>query len=294
MSYLVNEIMADYTDRSTGNRQIRAYIVADTAADLPANTTALTWLLGSYAKTVDTGDEYYIDSSGSWILQPSSVFTSNYYTKAETDGRLSAHVCQCDTAGNVADKVATTSDDFILREGAIVCVKYTYTNSTTDSASTPITLNVNNTGAYRIYYDTGAYNGSYSPLVFGQAGLYIYYVFHNNRWVWINCGKETTYIGMTQAQATAGTSTSSMLISPKVLNDAILNITDHKAAVSFTPTPIVSLLNCTFTIPDSSRTLRFTVGKLNATQNYLQIYVNGVDKGYIIFDVSRNIDDWGE
>lgn len=88
MSYLVNEIMADYTDRSTGNRQIRAYIVADTAADLPANTTALTWLLGSYAKTVDTGDEYYINSSGSWILQPSSSAFSNVYTKAETDALL--------------------------------------------------------------------------------------------------------------------------------------------------------------------------------------------------------------
>ena len=90
MSYLVNEIMADYTDRSTGNRQIRAYIVADTAADLPANTTALTWLLGSYAKTVDTGDEYWIDSSGSWILQPSSNVFSNVYTKSETDALFAA------------------------------------------------------------------------------------------------------------------------------------------------------------------------------------------------------------
>lgn len=69
----------------------------------------------------------------------------------------------------------------------------------------------------------------------------------------------------------------------------------HKSALSFTPGGVIShLLNCTFTIPDSSRTLRFTVGKLNSTQNYLQIYVNGVDKGYIIFDVSRNMDEWGE
>ena len=31
------------------------------------------------------------------------------------------------------------------------------------------------------------------------------------------------------------------------------------------------------------------IGKLNETQNYLQFQVDGIDKGYIIFDVSRNI-----
>lgn len=101
MSYLVNDVMAEYTDRSTGNRQIRAYIIADTAADLPVNTTALTWLLGSYAKTVDTGDEYYINSSGSWILQPSSSAFSNVYTKAETDALL-APIDTAVTAHNAA------------------------------------------------------------------------------------------------------------------------------------------------------------------------------------------------
>ena len=30
-------------------------------------------------------------------------------------------------------------------------------------------------------------------------------------------------------------------------------------------------------------------GKLNTTQNYLQVAIDGVDKGYIIFDVSRNV-----
>ena len=69
----------------------------------------------------------------------------------------------------------------------------------------------------------------------------------------------------------------------------------HKSALAFSPAgTLSSLINCTCTIPDSTRTLRFTIGKLNATTNYLQIYVNGVDKGYITFDVSRNIDNWGE
>ena len=88
MSYLVNDVMAEYTDRSTGNKQVRAFIVADTAADLPANSTVLTWLLGSYALTVDTGYTYYIDSSGSWILQPNQNAFSNVYTKTEIDDLL--------------------------------------------------------------------------------------------------------------------------------------------------------------------------------------------------------------
>lgn len=85
MSYLVLDVMAEYTDRATGNRQIRAQLIADTAADLPANSTALTWLLGSYAKAVDTGKEYYIDSGGTWILQPSNNAFDNVYTKTEMD-----------------------------------------------------------------------------------------------------------------------------------------------------------------------------------------------------------------
>lgn len=220
MSYLVTDVMADYTDRSTGNRQIRASIVADTAADLPANTTALTWLLGSYAKTVDTGDEYWIDSSGSWILQPSAQYP-NAYTKAQTDGLLSAHVCTCDTAAGTSDKVATTSDDFILREGAIVAVKFTNTNTQTDTSGHPITLNVNNTGAFRIYYANGGYQSAATTIAFGFAGRYIYYVYHDSRWVWLNINYG--YNGMTSAQLNAGTNTENRVISAKTLHDFVFS-----------------------------------------------------------------------
>lgn len=33
----------------------------------------------------------------------------------------------------------------------------------------------------------------------------------------------------------------------------------------------------------------FFVGKLDATHNYVQFFVNDVDKGYITFTVSRNV-----
>lgn len=91
MSYLIIDISAEYTDRATGNRQIRAELIADSVSDLPANTTALTYLLGTHARTVDTGDIYYIDSTGTWIQQPppNQLDLTGYYTSAETDSLLS-------------------------------------------------------------------------------------------------------------------------------------------------------------------------------------------------------------
>ena len=39
------------------------------------------------------------------------------------------------------------------------------------------------------------------------------------------------------------------------------------------------------------KTVTLFVSNLNDTQNYVQFFVDGVDKGYIIFDVSRNTND---
>lgn len=39
----------------------------------------------------------------------------------------------------------------------------------------------------------------------------------------------------------------------------------------------------------AGKDVRLFVGELNGSQNYLQFLIDGVDKGYIVFDVSRNI-----
>ena len=39
----------------------------------------------------------------------------------------------------------------------------------------------------------------------------------------------------------------------------------------------------------AGKSVSLYVNKLNDTQNYVQFFVDGVDKGYITFDVSRNI-----
>lgn len=100
MSFRVIDILAEYTDRSTGTRAIMAEIEADTAADLPAPSADLVYILGSYAHTVDTGGLYKVNSSGAWILQPSGNVWQNVYTKSEIDSFLSA-IDQTDSAQNL-------------------------------------------------------------------------------------------------------------------------------------------------------------------------------------------------
>ncbi len=43
-----------------------------------------------------------------------------------------------------------------------------------------------------------------------------------------------------------------------------------------------------FTMKDGN-SFQFFIGALDATHNYVQFLVNGVDKGYITFTVSRNV-----
>lgn len=88
MSYRIVDLMGEWTSRQTGARTIMAEISADTANDLPTNTADLQYVLGSWARTVDTGDIYRINSSGVWVLQPSTNAWSNVYTKAELEKYL--------------------------------------------------------------------------------------------------------------------------------------------------------------------------------------------------------------
>lgn len=83
MSYLLREVLSESVDRSTGNITRLARIDADTFGDLPVNTTALTYIIGSEGHAIDTGKNYMMNSSGIWIEQPSANAWENVYTKAE-------------------------------------------------------------------------------------------------------------------------------------------------------------------------------------------------------------------
>lgn len=75
-----------------------------------------------------------------------------------------------------------------------------------------------------------------------------------------------------------------------------VTLTNNKMDANFTPETsspsVTNSLRIRFAAPRSNNEMTMLVGKLNSTTNYVQFYINGVDKGYITFDVSRNIDTW--
>ena len=136
----------------------------------------------------------------------------------------------CSTAAATAAKVVTVSTDqnFALKAGAIVAVKFTNTNT----ASTP-TINVNNTGAKNIWYNNASYTGT-SGNVGGSANRYIYYMYDGTYWVWLNSGTEadTTYSAMSVSEGTTGTATSSRVMRADYLKQIIEHYTDPKVDIA--------------------------------------------------------------
>lgn len=107
----------------------------------------------------------------------------------------------CDTAGNVAEKVVTLegNDNWVLKKGAIIMVKFANTNSATN-----VTLNVNGTGAKQIWYAGSVYTGN-SGYVNGEAGRHHVYLYDGTYWVWVSHGYDvnTTYTNQSLGQGYA-------------------------------------------------------------------------------------------
>ncbi len=111
----------------------------------------------------------YLRSDATWSTVPDSN-TSAYGT--------------CSTAAATAEKAVSISnnDDWELKVGSEIIVKFGITNT-----ASKVTLNVNNSGAKSIWYDTAAYTGN-EALICGQENLHIRYVYNGTYWVWMGCG----------------------------------------------------------------------------------------------------------
>ena len=128
------------------------------------------------------------------------------------------YIGTCDTAGNQAAKAVTVSSDqnFKLHKGATICVKFSNTNTATN-----VTISVNNGTAYPIWYKSGVQTSATSGIT-GAANQNIFYVFDGNYWVWQGMGAYMSYSAMSQAEAEAGTSTGTRVVSPAVLKSGII------------------------------------------------------------------------
>ena len=148
MSFRVLDVSQEFTDRATGNREIVAEIIADTESDLPANTTALSYILGSYATTVDTGAQYKIDSTGTWHKQPANEW-ENVYTKTEIDTMLAnLPILSRSDLYRGYQIVANTDIDTLTNYGTYYCADGT-------TAATLSNCPISTTGFIMIIYSTG-------------------------------------------------------------------------------------------------------------------------------------------
>ena len=97
----------------------------------------------------------------------------------------------CDTAAATAAKVVTVSgnSNWTLGVGSVVMVLFSASNSASN-----VTLNVNGTGAYPIWYNNAEYTSTGTAYT-GYANRVINYMFNGTHWVWIGASYDsnTTY-----------------------------------------------------------------------------------------------------
>ena len=118
----------------------------------------------------------------------------------------------CITAGGTAAKTATTTPLFPLDSsgkplpGTTIAIKFSNTNSYKTSGTT-MTLNVNSTGAYPIYYNNAEVvsTTSANTIACGYKNRYTYYIFNGTQWVWLSYGidSNSTYSNASLGQGYA-------------------------------------------------------------------------------------------
>lgn len=132
----------------------------------------------------------------------------------------------CSTAAATAAKAVTVSSDqdFELKVGATVLVKFTNTNSAANA-----TLNVNSTGAKPIYYNNAAYTAAGD--IAGFASGYISYTYDGTYWVYAGASRDldTTYAAITSTEITTGTDTDLKTVRADYLKTGVNDLIDAKA-----------------------------------------------------------------
>lgn len=86
---------------------------------------------------------------------------------------------ECSTNGNTPQKEINNVEDFELKKGVIIGIKFTNTNT-----ADYVTLNVNGTGDKSIGYNGGIY-ASNSPNICGKQNILNYYLYDGTCWVYL-------------------------------------------------------------------------------------------------------------
>ena len=133
-----------------------------------------------------------IAASGSQYQVP--MLDANGKFVMGTVGQNGNFVGYSESLGNVKNKVVTVSaaQNFQLKVGCMLMVQFEYTNTASGTVEDPVTINVNNTGDYPIYYNDGIKN---TADAIGTAGRWYTYAFGGDYWIYVSHGidNNTTY-----------------------------------------------------------------------------------------------------
>ena len=149
---------------------------------------------------------------------------ATFAKKSELEAHPTARIYMgsCSTAAATNPKVCAVEDFPLDTEGkplvgTLISVKFSATNT---SKSTTPELNVNDTGAIRIWYNNAVLATAKSAYA-GYANRYINYMYDGTYWVFLghSTDNNTTYSALTQAKIDAGTETTGRLISADLLRD---------------------------------------------------------------------------
>ena len=103
------------------------------------------------------------------------------------DGAAGAFFGTCNTQAAEQNKLVTVAneDNFELRKGVIIGVRFTYSNTYEASNANPISLNVNSSGLYNVNFGGSATPTGTNVVAFGEAGFTNYYQYDGTYWVYI-------------------------------------------------------------------------------------------------------------
>lgn len=173
----------------------------DKEAGKGLSTNDFTTALLNKLNGIEAGAEANVQSDWNETDTASDAFIKNKPT-IPTD-TWKAFYGTCSTAAATAEKAITISADqnFALRVGAIIGVKFTVSNTASN-----VKLNVNSTGAKSIWYNTSAYTGTSSD-VCGLANRYNYYMYDGTYWCWLGLGRNPNYDTIPTAYCTTAAGT---------------------------------------------------------------------------------------
>lgn len=204
------------------------------------DTSSKIFLIGATSQAANpqtySHDTAYVGTDGCLYSGGSKVLTAH-----DGNNRKSFYGT-CETAAGTAAKVVTLSESAGwpgLVAGLIVGVKFTNTNTYSSATSSPITLNVNSTGAKNIWYantHSGAGNTGTNTTAYGRASYINYYMYDGTYWVWLSSSTDnnTTYSAMSSSELTTGTATTSRVVRADYLKAGIQSLIDASvgAAIS--------------------------------------------------------------